>query len=271
MIKYFTIPNSCPCCGHSTTIKGDFLICENPACLGKLINRLDHFCGKKGLDIKGLSKATLEKLIDWGWIANLTDIYYLSKYKDEWSQKPGFGKKSVLNILTAIENSKHPTLQAFISSLGIPLIGKSMSKELVKFVSSYPEFRQLIADQFDFSELDGFAGSKTEALLNFDYTQADALYELVQPLQVLNEISDIAKDNLQGYTIVITGKLNNFKNRSQLQSIIEEKGGKVVNSVSKNTNFLINNDNQSLSAKNTAAKKLNIPILTEKEFTDRFL
>ena len=268
------IPHECPVCGgmaQEWVINDSVsLICIDSDCPGKLVNRLDHFCGKKGLDIKGLSKATLEKLIDWGWVSELADLYHLDQYSAEWVQKPGFGQKSVANILAAIEASKSPTLQAFISSIGIPLIGKSMSKELVKSISSYEEFRKMVDEKFDFSCLDGFADSKTEAIWNFDYRQADAVYDIVKPLQV-EEVVVGNQNSLAGYTIVITGKLVNFKNRGQLQAAIEAKGGKVVGSVSNNTDFLINNDNKSNSAKNVAAQKLNIPIITESEFTERFL
>ena len=272
--QFFMTPNICPVCGGSASVRKDAntynLYCDNPDCEGKLINKLDHFCGKKGLDIKGLSKATLDKLIEWEWVTELADIYRLVYHKDEWVQKPGFGVKSVTNILNAIEASKNPTLQAFISSIGIPLIGKSMSKELVKFISSYEEFRKLVDEKFDFSHLDGFAGSKTDAILNFDYRQADAVYEIVKPLQVQEVIVE-NQNSLAGYTIVITGRLEKFKNRAQLQEAIEAKGGKVVGSVSNNTDFLINNDNKSNSAKNVTAQKLGIPIITESEFTERFL
>lgn len=272
--KHFLRPKVCPVCGSATELRRDTntlnLHCTNADCEGKLINKLDHFCGKKGLDIKGLSKATLEKLIDWGWVSELADIYNLNKYSVEWTEKPGFGAKSVSNILAAIEASKNPTLQAFISSIGIPLIGKSMSKELVKTIHSYEEFRAMVDNKFDFSQLDGFAESKTDAIWNFDYRQADAVYEIVKPLQV-EEVVANNQNSLSGYTIVITGKLINFKNRGQLQAAIEAKGGKVVGSVSNNTDFLINNDNKSNSAKNVTAQRLNIPIITESDFTERFL
>lgn len=271
---YFSYPHTCPLCGGRTAIQMDVntrnLCCTNPDCEGKMINKLDHFCGKKGLDIKGLSKATLEKLMDWGWVTDIVDIYCLADHRTEWTQKPGFGVKSVDNILNAIEASKHPSLQEFISSIGIPLIGKSMSKELVKCADSYEEFRRLVDDKFDFSQLDGFAGSKTDAILNFDYRQADAVYEFVKPLEVPEAVVD-NQNSLAGLAIVITGRLEKFKNRAQLQAAIEAKGGKVVGSVSNNTDFLINNDNKSNSAKNLTAQKLGIPIITESEFTERFL
>lgn len=128
----------------------------------------------------------------------------------------------------------------------------------------------MVDNKFDFSQLDGFAESKTDAIWNFDYRQADAVYEIVKPLQVEEVVAD-NQNSLSGYTIVITGKLINFKNRGQLQTAIEAKGGKVVGSVSNNTDFLINNDNKSSSAKNVTAQKLNIPIITESEFIERFL
>ena len=126
--------------------------------------------------------------------------------------------------------------------------------------------------KFDFSKLDGFADSKTEAIWNFNYEQADKVYEIVKPLQQTPVVEDeLTAASLTGYTIVITGRLNKFKNRSELQQAIESKGGKVVGSISNNTDFLINNDNKSTSAKNLAAQKLNIPIITEEEFINRFL
>ncbi|MBO7535645.1 MAG: NAD-dependent DNA ligase LigA, partial [Bacilli bacterium] len=143
---WISIPQICPICGHNVEIVTsetgiENVVCVNPNCEGKLINRLDHFCGKKGLDIKGLSKATLEKLINWGWVNNLSDIFELKNHKDEWMRQSGFGERSVQNILNAIEAAKSPTLDKFISSLGIPLIGNTVSKELIKHIKTYEEFR----------------------------------------------------------------------------------------------------------------------------------
>lgn len=271
--SFLSEPNVCPICGgpveRVTEIDSTNLVCMNHACPGKLINRLDHFCGKKGLDIKGLSKATLEKLIDWGWVNNIIDIMTLSTHKTEWEKKPGFGARSVGNILTNIETAKTTTLDKFISSLGIPLIGATVSKELIKHINSYEDLRLKVREKYNFATIDGFADSKTESLLTFDYKDADEVYKFLTI-----ESDDKPTDNnngLDGITVVVTGKLHTYKNRAALQSDIESRGGKVVGSVSSNTNYLINNDNTSTSAKNMAAKKLNIPILTEKEFIENFL
>ena len=270
---YLKIPEICPYCGTKLIIEENnntkILICPNNNCEMRLINRLDHFCGKKGLDIKGLSKATLEKLITWGWINNISDLMNLKNYRNEWIKKSGFGEKSVDKILEAIESAKTTTLEMFISSLGIPLIGQTVSKELISHISTYEEFRKLINERFDFSQFDGFAEEKTKALLNFNYTEADIIYK---QLTIINNNNNtiITNSTLNGYKFVITGKLNNFKNRNELKAVIESNGGKVVDSINKSVNFLINNDIQSASSKNVAAKKLNIPIISEKEFLESF-
>lgn len=275
---YLNIPKVCPICGEPvyriTENESTNLVCSNPACAGKLINKLDHFCGKKGLDIKGLSKATLEKLLEWGWVNNIVDIMTLSQYKEEWIKKSGFGIRSVEKILNSIEAAKTTSLDKFISSLGIPLIGSTVSRELIKHIDSYEDFRTKVREKFNFATIDGFADSKTDSLLNFNYEDADNIYPY---LTILKESAKLNNDNidnnnnLDGITIVITGKLNMYKNRAALQAEIENHGGKVVGSVSSNTKYLINNDNTSTSAKNMAAKKLNIPILTEQEFFENFL
>ena len=261
-------PAVCPVCGEKTELIGDhnslFLHCSNPDCSGKLINQLDHFCSKKGLDIKGLSKNTLEKLIIWGYVSSIPDLFSLSTYRDEWRMQDGFGDKSVDNILAAIENARHPQLYQFISSLGIPLIGITYAKQLCEIFSTYQEFRNAIGT-FNFYEIDGFGIQMHEAITNFDYSIAD---ELVNKGIIICEQKkeESQSQELQGLTFVVTGKLHNFKNRDELKKLVESRGGKVVGSVSKNTSYLINNDINSTSAKNQSAKNLNIPIITEEEF-----
>ena len=177
-----------------------------------------------------------------------------------------FKQKSVDNLLAAIENSKtSTTLEAFISSIGIPLIGKTVAKELTKKISSYEEFREMVKNRFNFSQYDGFADSKTSAILDFDYTQADEVYAY---MEIDTPIQESGSVTLSGKNFVITGKLTHFKNRAELVGLIESLGGKVVGSVSKNTHYLINNDSASVSAKNLSAQKLGIPVLTEQDFLE---
>ena len=266
---HFDIPKICPVCGSRTAInESSQLYCTNPDCDGKLINKLDHFCGKKGLDIKGLSKATLEKLIDWGWVNNCVDLFSLQDHVKEWVVKPGFGAKSVEKILDSIEESKNCSTEAFIASLGIPLIGRTIAADLAKRFETYEALSKAIDEGYDFTKLPGFAWAKSQALTNFDYTEADKLYGIlnVKPAPTVVEASE---QPLKDMKFVITGSVKHFKNRTELQSSIEKCGGKVVSAISKNVDYLINNDAESTSAKNVAAKKLGIPILTEEEFLEK--
>ena len=268
----FTIPTECPICGGRLEVvcevDTEVLVCTNDACEGKLVNRLDHFCGKKGLDIKGLSKATLSKLVDWGWVDSFVSLYCLHQYRNEWINKPGFGIKSVDNILTAIENSRKPKLESFICALGIPHIGKTLSVQLVKKFNSYEEFKEAAIEKWDFTQLDGVAYEKASAIWNFDFTEADHVAEYMLGYEV--DEPETA-DNLSSTTVVITGKLSLHKNRDELVKRITDHGCKVTSSVSKNTNILINNDVNSTSSKNVSAKRLGIPIMTEEEFVNLYL
>ena len=267
------IPTHCPCCGEETTIKDDFLYCKNPKCEGKFINRLDHFCGKKGLDIKGLSKATLQKLINWGWVESIKDIFTLFKHSHEWYKKDGFGTKSVDNILTAIEDAKHCEMWRFLSALSIPLIGSTYAKEICRQCAGWLQFMECIGPQFggafDFSNWEGFGPEMNKSLHLFDFTEANEMINN-EIIFLTNSLFNQANksDKCAGMTFCITGKLTTFKNRDEAKLKIEAAGGKVVDSVSKKTNYLVNNDINSTSSKNSKAKSLGIPIISESQLLE---
>lgn len=264
----------CPVCGGETSlIKSDSgtvnLICDNPQCGGKLINQLDHFCGKKGLDIKGLSKATLEKLINWNWVNSCYSIFELKDYRDKWIQMPGFGVKSVDKILNAIEDAKTTTFDKVISSIGIPLIGKTISKDLASKFASYESFREAVNKGFDFSVFEGYGPEMSKALLTFDYGLLDDI--VTDHLTIIyTESKEETSNSLEGKVIVITGKLKHYKNRDALKAKIEAHGGKVSGSVTSKTSYLVNNDVNSTTAKNKTAKELGVPIITEEEIIKFF-
>ena len=270
-----SIPKVCPVCGGEAAIKEGIdslnLVCLEFNCPGKLINRLDHFCGKKGLDIKGISKATLEKLIDWGWLNDYTGIFELSRFKDEWVQKPGFGIKSVEKVLNSISAGATCELHQFIAALGIPLIGSTASKELSKHFQTWDEFVVAAESAYPFYQLPNFGGEMHNSIVSFNYTEAKLLAEhYINFNYNVGESTPAAGTDLSGKVFVITGKLTHFKNRDEIKARIEALGGKVTGSVSKNTNYLINNDVNSTSSKNATAKSLGIPILSEDDFIQTF-
>ena len=271
---YIPIPKRCPICGHLTQIKENegvkVLMCSNAYCQGMLINRLDHYLGKHGLDAKGISVATLSQLIDWGWVNSITDLYHLSDYASTWEKKDGFGPKSVENILTAIKNSSRTTFERFLCALGIPLIGVTASKDLAERFKTYDKFREAIKENYSFISLPNYGYEKHHAITCFDYTEAD---DLAKNYITFEEppTEEQVKQSLEGKTIVITGRVRLYPNRAALQQEIEKHGGKVVSTISSRTNYLINNDITSTSAKNMDAKKLNIPIISEADFQAQFL
>ena len=258
------IPDVCPVCGEPTYIKDDFLYCSNSNCEGKFINYLDHFVGKKGLDIKGLSKATLQKLINWEWVTCLSDIFKLYQHQNEWCKKDGFGIKSVTNILNTIEDAKTCELWQFISAISIPLIGSTYAKEIAKRCETWEDFRNVK----DFYSWDGFGPEMHNSLMKFDYTEAENLVNNIMHLENSLCNQQIVESSINGKIICITGKLVIYKNRSELKNIIESHGGKVVDSVSSKTDYLVNNDINSTSSKNQKAKSLGIPIISEAQLTE---
>ena len=268
-------PYKCPICGGDTSIHKDndseVLFCDNPKCEGKLINIIDHFCSKKGLDIKGLSKVTVEKLINWGWINSVSDIYKLQQWKKEWKNKPGFGTKSVSNILQSISESTNCNLESVIAAAGIPLIGRTVAKDISAKFPTYNQFREAVKGDFDFSELNNFGYEMNKSLKNFDYTELDYIVENF--LTIKENKQEDKQQKLKGLTFCITGKLINkdkWKNRDELSTFIISLGGKVVGAVSPHIDYLINNDINSTSAKNNRAKELGKQIIDEQTFIDMF-
>ena len=264
--------DKCPICGGTIIYKNENDVirayCDNPSCNGKLINKIDHFCGKKGLDIKGLSKMTLEKLINWEWINSLQDIFKLKNYREEWINKAGFGKASVDKIITAIDKSSECSMSKYICALGIPLIGKVASEALERTFNTYNNFREAVKNKNDkLYQISGIGEVLINNLLNYDYTEADIIFDnFIKEKNIVD--NDTLKQNtfLNNKIFVITGKIKSFKNRDELKKFIEDNGGKVTSSVTSKTSYLINNDTAATTTKNLNAIKLKIPIITEEEF-----
>lgn len=272
LASLITIPSICPICGKTTEIVQEndskVLMCGNPSCEGKLVNQLDHWFGKKGLDAKGISKATIEKLIEYGWVKRPRDMFNLEQYAKEWKSLPGFGDKSVSNMLGAIETCKNCSLEQAIAAAGIPLIGRTVSKDLAGRFTTYGAFKEAVMGNFDFSSIDGYGYEMNKSLKKFNYDELDYIVE--NYLHLESKIEEIQEQKLEGLTFVVTGKVQKYKNRDELSAEIVALGGKVTGSVTKNTNYLINNDVNSTSAKNKKAKELGIKIIDEQTFMDMF-
>lgn len=274
-IQYIEIIKNCPHCNSELIIENNngikTLKCNNQNCNQKFIAQIEHFCSKEhGLDIKGLSKKTIEKLVSWRWLENISDIFTLNTHRSEWINMPGFGKKSVDKILAAIEDAKRCELSSFIAALGIPLIGKTVARDLIKVFPTYEDFRKAIDSKYDFSTIDRFAEAKSTALLEFDYTEADYIYKNFISIEPIEQITINTNNTLKDIKVCITGRLEIFKNRDAFKTAIENAGGKVVGSVTSSTNYLINNDVTSTTSKNLKAIELGVKIISEGDFIKEF-
>lgn len=263
------LPEICPVCGAELVIKQEneskVLFCPNDDCNGKLLNKLTHYVSKTAMNIKGLSKETLSKLMDWNWVNSIEDLYNLKGYRADWVKKDGFGVKSVDNILNAIEESKKCRLDQFITALGIPLVGGKAAKDLCNTFVTWEEFLFAVEEKFKFFNLNGFGPEMHKAIVSFDYIEANKIATQYLDFETIGEETS---NSLSGLTFVITGKLS--KPRATIVAQIESAGGKVTGSVSSRTNYLVNNDTESTSSKNVRAKSLGVSIISEEEFYTKF-
>ena len=261
------IPDKCPVCNMETKIveSGEikYLYCTNPLCFAKLMKRLSLFVSRNAMNIDGISDAILSKLIDEELLKTPADLYKLQRYEEKITSFEGFGKKSYNNLIDSINKSRNVKLSNFIFALGIEEIGLSRAKLICNtFGNDINVLRNLKLDEL--SNIDGIgeviAQRWIEAFNNEVFN--NELDALLEEITFINEETNENK-TLLNKTFVITGSVNNFKNRDELVEYIEKLGGKVVKAISKNVNYLINNDINSTSSKNVNAKKLGVEIISE--------
>lgn len=261
----------CPSCGSPLKIdapsEANFLFCTNDNCPSKIIQKFVHFCSKDGMNIEGLSESTLDKLISLGIIDEFPDIYNIEKieeYKQDIIDLDGFGKRAYEKMINAIESSKNVSMDKFIYSLGIPLIGKTASKTLAKYCDY--DMNILLAlwyTKFDWTQLDDFGDAMAESLETYLNENAHNIIDVLMkslnfsvPNIILNTDS-----KYNGKTIVITGTLS--QSRDEVIKKLEGMGAKFSSSVSKKTDYVLAGENA--GSKLDKARELNIPIISEKD------
>lgn len=266
----YVFPETCPSCGEKLMLAkendSEVLMCVNEDCPSRLLAKLTHFCSRNAMDIESLSESTLEKFMNLGWIKNFYDIYQLKEHKEEMKRLPGFGSKKVDKILDGIEASRHVSLERFINALSIHGIGQKQSKTLKNyFENDYRALIRAFEENFDFSKLEGFGKSQKTRLFQWYKTRylADKIQVLSELMIFENPQNQSENHTLLGKKIAITGKLETFPNRETLIEKVESCGGIVVNGVNSKTNYLVNNDVNSCSSKNTKAKQSGVAIVTE--------
>lgn len=294
-------PYRCPVCGELTSVvwnpdsNTEVLMCKNhEGCPAQQIGKLMNTFGKDGLFVKGLGESQIEDLLQFGLIdTSPISVYKLQvrTYNDqEWKNRrakllsmDGWGETKWSNLLNAINASRETTLQKFLYSLNIPLLGNDLSKKLSKFwhgdIAEFAAFMtsgtyKSLKDRL--MQIDGVGEEKAHYIakwMSHITLHQDEMNEFVALIDELNFPEVTAKeidDSLSGLTFVITGNVHDYKNRDEFKTSVEARGGKVAGSVSKNTTALVNNDVTSTSGKNQKAKELGIEIISEDEFINRF-
>lgn len=274
----FEIPKTCPVCGAPTQILTsektgtETLHCTNDDCTAKHIQKYTRFVSKSGMDIDGLSEMTIKKFINEGFITDFADLYDIDQHKDAIISMDGFGEKSFSNMIRSIDARRTVDPVNFIYALCIPMIGLDAAKKIIGAYGTEGFFQRLKNGQ-GFEEVDGIGPEKSNSILHW-YAQEKhqtLLEKLLHRVEV-NKTEPVIRSGgkCEGMTFVITGDVHHFKNRKEFTAYVEAEGGSVTGSVSKKTNYLVNNDNTSQSKKNLTAQKNGIPIITEDEFVEMF-
>lgn len=275
------IPHVCPVCGSPATVDVSevsgtkVLRCSNDACAARKLKKFTRFVSRQACDIDGISEATLARFINEGWISNNADIYRLVSHRDEIAQLEGFGDKSADNLVASITKARKVNDVRLLYALSIPLVGQDVVKRLL---GAYPleklvEMAVSAESEDIFSSIDGIGQEKSSSFVRWfqNETNRKDFEDLLGEIEVVSTQIKAEGNRCEGLTFVVTGDVYQYKNRNELKAYIESQGGKVTGSVSKSTAFLINNDVNSTSSKNTKAKSLGIPILSEQDFIDQFV
>lgn len=272
--KPFMMINKCPECKETIYRdegEADYF-CLNINCPARILESIIHFCERKAMNIDGMGEANVKMLLDMGFIKTVSDIYELEKYSYELKHIPGWGEKSVNNLLQAIENSKKNSLEKLLFALGILEVGEKTAKILA---NEYNDLDSLMNASIEsLSSVDNIGEVMANAIFNFFKEEKNI--ELINKLKSygLNTIN-LNKKNIDtnsyfaSKTIVLTGTLS-FIGRTEASTILEnECGAKMSNSVSKKTDLVIVGDNP--GSKYEKATSLNIQIMDEEEFHNKLV
>ena len=265
------IPKICPVCGGETQIRQmndvKSLYCMNPDCQAKKIKSFSLLVSRDALNIDGLSEATLEKFIAAGFIHSYADMFHLDRHKEAIVSMEGFGEKSYENLMAAVKKASHTNLVRVVYGIGVAGIGLANAKMLCRaFGYDFDKMRHATAEEL--TAVDGIGAVLADAWIAYFASEKnrEAVDGLLAELTIENEAENTEAAIFAGMTFVITGSVQHFASRKELQAFIEARGGKATSSVTAKTTYLINNDVTANSSKNKKAKELGIPIISEQDF-----
>ena len=236
------IPTNCPACSYKLQLINSQLFCRNTACSAQLGKKLEHFC--KVLQIKGFGPKTIEKLN----LADITEIFYL----DRDHVVDALGAKVADKLLDEIERAKSADLATVIASFSIPLVGGTASGKIAAVVSSIDEITQ------ETCKIAGLGEKVTANLLewiSFEYPEMKEFLPFTFETKV--QVADANSKR-----VCITGKLKSFKKKADAESVLLAAGFILVDSVTKTTDYLVDEEGK-MSSKREKAVQYGITIITD--------
>ncbi len=260
---------TCPACNTPLERKegeAAFYCPNDEGCPPQIVGKMQHFIGRKAMDIDGLGDETIETLYGRGFISHISDIYKLHEHADELKQMDRFGDKSITNMLDGIEKSKQMPFEKVLFGLGIRYIGETVAKKLAIHFKSIDGL--MAATQEELVTADEIGERIAQSLV--DYFADEKHREEIEKLKALGlqfvvEIKEVklASEKLAGQSFIISGVFEKFS-RDELKDLIEQNGGKILSSISAKLTYLVAGDNMG-PAKLEKAQKLNIPIISDEE------
>ena len=262
--KPYVPPSTCPACGQPVEhFEGEVAwYCVNAACPEQLVRNVEHFVSRGAMDIVGLGIKIVEQLIAEGLVKDVADLFTLKK--EQLLELEGFAEKKAENLLTSLEQAKGQSLSRLLNALGIRGVGEVMATDLTRH---YPDLDALSKATVDeLQEIEGVGPNIAEAIVDWFARPANQnlLKKLkaagVWPTTQLSVTSGQLPGSLDGLSFVVTGTLAGFT-RDGIKEFIQSNGGKVVGSVSKNTDYLVLGENP--GSKLDKAQELGVPVIDE--------
>lgn len=260
--KKYKPPTKCPACDQAVEhIEGEVAwYCVNSACPAQLIRNIEHFVSRGAMDIVGLGIKIVEQLIEAGLVKDVADLFTLKK--SDLLKLEGFAEKKAENLLGSIEQAKGQSLNRFIAALGIHGVGEVMANDLARAFGNISALSKASAD--DLQQIEGLGPNIAKSIV--DWFARPANQKVLKKLKAAGVDPVMKKDEkkkdgkLTGLTFVVTGTLPNFS-RDDAKEFIESNGGKVTDSVSKKTSYLVLGENP--GSKFDKAKSLGVKIVDE--------
>ncbi len=260
-------PTVCPEC-QSELIRKEgevaFYCPNDEACPPQIVGKIQHFIGRKAMNIDGLGDETIETFYQKGLVKHISDLYTLHEKAEELKTLERFGERSIENMLKGIEQSKQMPFEKVLFGLGIRYVGETVAKKLASGTKDIDKLSTASLEEL--TAIDEIGQRIAESIIEY-FGNPEHLHQIgllksygLQFEAIENEIA-LQSDKLTGKTFVISGVFENYS-REELKDLIESNGGKILSGISAKLNYLLAGDNMGPS-KLDKAKKLNIPLIAE--------